>query len=178
MKLSKYTLNSKSEITNLFIETFTDSEGESEGRAIGDLVKTYFTDTEEEDFLCFVAKEGAKIVSSVFFTKLRFKNDIRAYILSPMATLSKFQGRGIGQKLIRFGLDNLREIGVEIVVTYGDPNFYSKVGFQHISEDIIKAPLKLSMPEGWLGQSLTSDNIKVLDEKPTCVSALNKPELW
>ena len=35
-----------------------------------------------------------------------------------------------GQQLINFGLAHLKEIGVELVFTYGDMNFYSKVGFK------------------------------------------------
>jgi len=64
------------------------------------------------------------------------------------------------------------------VITYGDPNFYSKVGFSVISEKNVPAPLKLSYPEGWLGQSLINDRIDPIAGKSHCVEALNKPNLW
>jgi len=38
------------------------------------------------------------------------------------------------------------------------------VGFQQISEDIVKAPLKLTQPEGWLAQSLQSDVIDIEED--------------
>jgi predicted N-acetyltransferase YhbS len=65
-----------------------------------------------------------------------------------------------------------------VAITYGDPSFYSKVGFQPLSENSIRAPLKLSIPEGWLGQSLNVNSIPTLNERPTCVKAFNDPALW
>jgi len=67
---------------------------------------------------------------------------------------------------------------VELIFTYGDPKFYSKVGFNLISEKLVKAPLKLTYPEGWLGQSLVSDNIEAISGHSYCVEAFNKPEYW
>ncbi len=87
-------------------------------------------------------------------------------------------GKGIGQKLINFGINELKENGVQIVFTYGDPAYYSKVGFNQITEEIVKAPLKMSQPEGWLGQSLVSDKIEPIAGNSSCVEALNKAEYW
>jgi predicted N-acetyltransferase YhbS len=63
-------------------------------------------------------------------------------------------------------------------MTYEDINFYSKVGFNPISEEIVKAPLKLTYPEGWLGQSLVSNTVGPMVDQPSCVTALNKPHYW
>ena len=178
MELLTYHTSNIKEINQLFINTFTDSEGEPEGVIIGKLVNDYMTITDAKDFYCFVASEDKQIIASVFFTKMTFESDIKAYILSPMAVLTEHQRKGIGKKLINFGLNILKEDGVEVVITYGDPNYYSRVGFKHISEDIIKAPLKLSYPEGWLAQSLTGNKLEPIAGKPKCVDALNIPELW
>jgi len=88
------------------------------------------------------------------------------------------QGQGIGQQLIRFGLDELRVRGEELVFTYGDPNYYSKVGFKAVPEKTAKAPFALSQPEGWLGQSLTTVAIEPLPGYARCVAAFNEPDLW
>ncbi len=138
------------------------------------------TTTKDSDFHGFVAiNDDEKIIGSVFFTRISFnKSDINAFILSPMAIQTNSQGNGIGQKLINFGLEILKENKVELVFTYGDPNFYSKVGFKQITEKLVKAPFKLSFPEGWLCQSLSSDKIKPISGKSSCVEALNKPDLW
>jgi putative acetyltransferase len=63
-------------------------------------------------------------------------------------------------------------------INNGDPGFYSKVGFRPITEKLVKAPLKLMYPEGWLGQSLLSDEIEPITGNSHCVDALNKPEYW
>jgi len=61
---------------------------------------------------------------------------------------------------------------------YGDPNFYSKVGFSAIDEKLVPAPLNLEYPEGWLAQSLVGDEIEPIAGKSYCVEELNKPEYW
>ncbi len=178
MKFSEYNSRKIEEINHLFIKTFSDSEGKSEGLVIGELTNNFMTNTDADDFYCFVARENNEIIGAVFFSKLTFESGVKAYILSPMATLTKHQGKGIGQKLINFSLDVLRKNGVELAVTYGDSNFYSKVGFKQITEDIVPAPLELSYPEGWLGQSLIGDRIDPIVGKSYCVEALNKQDLW
>lgn len=64
------------------------------------------------------------------------------------------------------------------MLIYGNPNFYSKVGFQKITEAIVKAPLKLTYPEGWLAQSLISNEITPIKGNSTCVTALNNQKYW
>jgi predicted N-acetyltransferase YhbS len=117
-------------------------------------------------------------VGSIFFTRLSFDILLDAFLLSPVAVHTDHQGKGVGQRLIGFGIDQLKKKGVKLVFTYGDPNFYSKVGFRHISEDIVKAPFKLAQPEGWLCQSLDDGEIASLSGSLRCVKALNNPEYW
>jgi predicted N-acetyltransferase YhbS len=38
----------------------------------------------------------------------------------------------------------LRQRSVAFVVTYGDPGFYGKVGFQALSEDTVQAPIEVA----------------------------------
>lgn len=65
-----------------------------------------------------------------------------AFILSPVAIATSEQGTGIGQQLINYGLDHLKSLKVSLVFTYGDPNYYSKTGFNHIADSIVKAPFE------------------------------------
>jgi len=179
MELSTYHPNNIQEIKRLFVKTFSDSEGESEGLLIGNLVDDLLNNTANHDLYSFGATENEKIIASIIFSKLTFENDVlNAFLLSPVAVHTNYQGKGIGQKLISFGLNSLKENGVKLAFTYGDLNFYSKVGFSFIPEKLVKAPLKLTYPEGWLGQSLGSDEIKAIIGDSYCVEALNKPEYW
>jgi len=70
------------------------------------------------------------------------------------------QGRGVGRKLIGFGIEALMKDGVELALTYGDPAFYSTIGFQVVKETVVPAPMPFRYPQGWLAQSLTGDEIE------------------
>ena len=156
--------NSHQEITDLFTSVFTSSEGEKEGRLIGKLVSELSSGIDNQEIICFGTYEEESIIGVIFFT--------------PVAISTKHQGKGVGQALINYGLNEIKNRSVAVVITYGDPSFYSKVGFQNLSEDVIQAPLKLSMPEGWLGQSLSEDPIPTINERPRCVQEFNDPVYW
>ena len=179
MKISRHYPYEIEEIQQLFTKTFTDSEGQAEGLLIGNLVAELMTQEEPAVVQCYIAKQEEEIIGCIFFSKLTFENeDINACLLSPVAVHTAHQGRGIGQQLIRFGLNALKEAGVSFVFTYGDIHFYSKVGFQIIDENVAKAPVKLSYPQGWLAQSLQEDTIKPIPGRSVCVETFNKPEVW
>jgi len=178
MKLLPFQLSNTEEIKQLFIKVFTDTEGQSEGMVIGNLTSDIMTITDTQDLYGFIATENEHIIGSIFFTRLTFESEDNAFLLSPVAIHTDYQGKGIGQKLINFGIDHLKKNKVGIVFTYGDPNFYSKVGFNQITEKTAKAPFKLSQPEGWLAQSLVGDKVEPIAGNSFCVEAFNKPEIW
>jgi putative acetyltransferase len=178
MKLLAYNPSDIEEIKQLFTRTFSDSEGQSEGILIGNLVHDLMTGTDGDDLYGFVATENEQIIGGIFFSRLTFENEINAFLLSPVAIRTSFQGKGIGQELISYGLNSLRDNAVVLVFTYGDPRYYSKTGFSSITEKLVKAPLKLSYPEGWQGQSLVCDEVEPIAGNSYCVDAFNKPEIW
>lgn len=178
MKLSSYRQSDATKINLLFKEVFSDSEGPAEGALIGDLVLELIETTQPEDIFGFVASEQTKLIGCIFFTRLSFITPVDACILSPVAVHTSYQGQGVGQKLINFGIDTLRKKGVKLVFTYGDPGFYAKVGFRQIPEDVVKAPFKLTHPEGWLCQSLDDSEIEPIPGNCSCVKALNNSRYW
>lgn len=165
-------------ITELFTSVFTASEGEKEGTLIGKLASELASTIDNDETISVGAFENNTLVGAIFFTRLHFKHAISVYMLAPVAISDEHQGEGIGQALIKSGLNELKKRSVHVAVTYGDPAFYSKVGFQALSENVLQAPQKLSMPFGWLGQSLTSEPIPVINERPMCVKAFNNPVYW
>lgn len=167
-----------SAIVELFVSTFTGSEGEAEGKLVGNLVKEMIAGSYGRDMCGFAAVDGEEIVGAIFFSRLVFERDIDVFILSPVAVRGDHQGRGIGQSLIDHGLREMKKRGVKIVTTYGDPAFYSRVGFRPLSRDVIPAPHELSQPEGWLGQSLDGDPIEKIPGPCSCVKALDDPAYW
>lgn len=166
-------------IVDLFTATFTASEGAEEGATIGALVHRLLSGTAPADIRVFTALDGDRPVGGVIFTRLRFADDPRpAVLLSPMAVIPDRQGEGIGQALIRHGLAALRAEGVELAMTYGDPAFYGRVGFQPVTPATVPPPFPLSQPVGWIGQSLTDADLPILPGPSRPVDALNDPTLW
>ena len=95
-----------------------------------------------------------------------------------MAVAPDHQGKGVGQKLLTNALHALRDEGFMVAVTYGDPNFYSRVGFVPVTTEMVPPPQHLTMPEGWIAQSLTDAALSPLAGPSTCAPALNHPEFW
>ncbi|MBH1943501.1 N-acetyltransferase [Erythrobacter sp. YJ-T3-07] len=166
-------------VEQLFIATFTQSEGVEEGRVIGDLVRDLLSNTPSGDLRTFYAYHADRIVGAAIFTRLTYRDDNQVvFLLSPMAVDADCQRQGIGQKLIQFALNQLRDEGVDIAITYGDPEYYKRVGFLPISQEQARPPLQLSMPHGWIGQSLSGSKTMSLAGPSFCVPALNKSDVW
>jgi predicted N-acetyltransferase YhbS len=166
-------------IIDLFTRTFTASEGPEEGALIGGLVRNLLASTAEQDRFVFKAEDGAAVVGAILFSRLSYEQDERTlFVLGPVAVATDRQRQGIGQRLLRHGLASLRNAGVDIVMTYGDPRYYAKVGFRPISETDARAPFALKHPEGWLAQSLTDRAMTPLKGPSRCVEALNDPLFW
>jgi len=178
MKYKILNKNSQTEVTSLFTSVFTSSEGEEEGKLIGSLASELSSNIDNKEIICFGAYEEESLIASIFFTRLRFSNGILVYMLAPVAVSAEHQRKGVGKALIQYGLNELKNCSVTVAITYGDPSFYSNVGFQPLSENTIKAPVRLSLPEGWLGQSLTNGPIPAINERPTCVREFNDPVYW
>ena len=179
LELTIWNTHHTQEITDLFTKTFTDSEGKTEGDLIGNLAHDLMTKANKNTLRVFIAQEKDVIVGCIFFSEMTFqKSSQKVYLLAPVATLTQYQGKGIGQKLINYSHNELKKNGVQLVITYGDINFYSRVGYKHINEETVKAPLKLSYPEGWLAKSLLDDKIEPIKGNSFCVQELNKPEYW
>jgi predicted N-acetyltransferase YhbS len=178
MKLTAYSPDQSQEVIKLFTDVFSDSEGQEEGQLIGQLVTELIDTTDPDDLLGYVSISAGRIVGCIFFSRLTLRSGKIAFILAPVAVASQQQGKGIGQELIDFGIQQLRSHDVELVFTYGDPDFYSKVGFGKIGEDVVRAPRKLTYPDGWLAQALKGEGIAAELGVAKCVSAFNKQEYW
>ena len=177
MELSEFDLSQKQSVVKLFNSVFSDSDGELEGKLVADLVLNLITTTKPQSYIGFVALIDKKVIGCIFFSVLFLPVDKKAFILSPVAIDTKNQGKGIGQKLINHGIDKLKSNKIDFIFTYGDPKYYSKFGFNQISENIVKPPYKLSQPEGWLALSLFNEPIIPIDNIK-CIEALSDQKYW
>lgn len=167
------------EIVAVFQAAFTASEGVAEGNAVGELARQLLRATPAKDLFCFCVLSDESVAGSIVFSRVNYADDPRSvFILSPVAVAPNLQGKGIGQQMIERGLSSLREYGIDIALTYGDINFYSRIGFVRISQDEARPPHPLTHPEGWLGQSLSSPVFSPLRGTASCASALRDPAFW
>jgi len=178
MKFSLFDESKSHAAIDLFKRVFSASEGEAEGQVIADFVANLIATTAPRDLIGCIAEENDIVVGCIFFSRLTVPSGQIAFILSPVAVLTDVQSTGIGQNLIKYGLDHLKSLNINLVFTYGDPSFYSKTGFEQISESVVKAPCPLSQPVGWLAQSLDGQLIQPMAGPTICVEALNDPVLW
>ena len=86
--------------------------------------------------LSLVALEDGEVVGHVLFTPVTIRGetgDMPAIGLGPVAVLPERQNQGIGSRLIRAGLEEIRQQGHSVVVLVGDPRYYIRFGFEPAS---------------------------------------------
>lgn len=176
MEISELKSSNINEVIDLFKRVFSDSEGESEGEMIGQLVGDLLTD--KSRLISYIVTKNDEIIACICLSELLLSSKESAFLLSPVAVTTKEQGKGLGQRLINHAINQLKLSGLDFIFTYGDPDFYSRVGFEAIDEASVHAPFSLSYAHGWLAQSLNGKNIQLLSCKTQCVKALNKKEYW
>jgi putative acetyltransferase len=72
----------------------------------------------------------------VLFSPVEVDNsasNVRMVGLAPVGVLPEYQGQGVGSRLIRAGLEACREAGYDAVVLLGEPDYYSRFGFERAS---------------------------------------------
>ncbi len=167
------------DIIAMFLDAFSASEGPEAGGVIEALVAEMLSSLTINDMRVFSVVENGDILACIIFTRMTYPEDDRTvFVLAPVGVSTGQQGKGLGQRLIGHALQALRDSGVDVALTYGDINFYSKVGFAHITEADAQPPLPLQYPEGWLGQSLSAEQFKPLKGPSRCVGPLDDANHW
>lgn len=96
--------------------------------------------------LSMVAESDKEIVGHILFTKALIDNNKEQFetlALAPVSVLPKYQGMGIGSKLIQEGLKRAKEMGYKSVIVLGHDKYYPKFGFKVASKFGIKAPFEV-----------------------------------
>lgn len=86
-----------------------------------------------------VAALDERVVGHVLFSRMHI-GSVAAVALAPVAVLPEYQRRGIGERLIRRGLERLREMGEGMVIVVGHAGYYPRFGFSTEQAREIESP--------------------------------------
>lgn len=106
--------------------------------------------------LSLVAEVEQQIVGHALFSRMSIETEngsVSAAALAPVAVLPDHQRRGIGEKLIRYGLDSLRAQGERIVIVLGHPQYYPRFGFSSEKARALESPFP---PEAFMAMELSA----------------------
>jgi putative acetyltransferase len=125
-----------------------------------------------------VAELEKRIVGHILFSRMSIETDggsIAAVALAPMAVLPEHQRRGIGGRLIRHGLDCLRQSGEHIVLVLGHPDYYPRFGFSAAKARSIASPFR---PEAFMGMELSRGALQEIRGTVKYPAAFGLPDLF
>ncbi|MFH1724662.1 MAG: N-acetyltransferase [Elusimicrobiota bacterium] len=87
--------------------------------------------------LSLVADRGGEILGYAMFFQASIAADAQAGThppqtagLAPIAVRPQFQRQGVGERLVRHGLERCRFVGFDLVFVVGPPRYFSRFGFQ------------------------------------------------
>lgn len=89
-------------------------------------------DEDGDTLVSLVAERDGAIVGHVLFSRMNIEADdavLSGAGLAPVSVVPELQGQGIGDALIRAGLDLLREQGIEIGFVLGHEAYYPRFGY-------------------------------------------------
>jgi putative acetyltransferase len=93
--------------------------------------------------LSLVAESDGFVVGHILFSRMSIETPdgtIPAVALAPMAVSPRYQRQGIGGRLVRRGLDTLKDRAERIVIVVGHAAYYPRFGFSAASAAGLESP--------------------------------------
>ncbi len=110
--------------------------------------------------LSLVAALDSRIVGHILFSRMAIDTPsgaAAAVALAPLAVLPRYQRQGIGGKLTRQGIDQLRGMGERLVIVLGHPAYYPRFGFSTASARSLESPFP---PDAFMALQLVPGVLK------------------
>ena len=112
-------------------------DGPAEARLVDDLR------ADGDALVSLVAEIDGAVVGHILFSPLPIRSAHRvsqAAALAPLAVAPAHQGKGVGSRLARDGIDACRRLGLDGVVVLGAPAYYGRFGFSAEAAKDVGAP--------------------------------------
>jgi putative acetyltransferase len=96
--------------------------------------------------LSIVAEVDGDIVGHLLFSNILIEGPTEQYeslALAPMAVDPMLQRRGIGTRLVEYGLEKSRALGFSSVIVLGHKDYYPRFGFTRASAWGIRCPFEV-----------------------------------
>ena len=176
--------NEQADIEKIHNAAFKKTEGAEKAREIARLVHDLFNDETAMPIHSLVAVDNGKLIGHVLFTKVTITDcpvEVDAQILAPLAVMPDYQSTGIGGRLIKAGLDLLKQAGTDLVFVLGHIDYYPRSGFINDAKRLgFEAPYPI--PEefagAWMVMGLSPGSIDRAGGTVKCSDVLNQPEHW
>jgi len=158
--------------------------GEKQGPEIEQLVDDLLKDPTARPLLSLIAEDDGLPVGHVLFTQTQIEGSeasISSAILAPLAVVPEVQAQGVGGQLIKEGLRQLKEAGVDLAFVLGHPEYYPRHGFKPKAGALgfeATYPIPEKDAGAWMVQELRPEIIGSVQGKVICCDALNKPQYW
>lgn len=157
--------------------------GELQGKEIAELINDLLADPTAQPILSLVVTADDDVVGHILFTSAGIKHSqrkISSAILAPLSVAPEYQNRGIGGRLIKEGLRQLKAAGVELVFVLGHPGYYPKWGFTAAGIKGFDAPYPIppDNSSAWMVQALHPGIIGSVCGQVMCAEVLNDPKHW
>jgi putative acetyltransferase len=167
------------DIDNVFLVEKMAFGQEEEAKLVLDLLN----DPTARPLCSLLAVDKETAIGHILFTAARLQGsraDLWISILAPLAVIPEYQNQGVGGALIRHGLQNLQDAGVDLVFVLGHPGYYPHYGFKPAGELGFEAsyPIPPENAEAWMVQELRPGVIGSVSGKVRCADMLDKPEYW
>jgi len=148
-----------------------------------DLVLDLLADPTARPRLSLAAFVQENIVGHILFTKVLLSNSnppVSSAILAPLAVKPAYQNQGIGGLLITDGIQELKDMVVDLLFVLGHPEYYPKFGFIPAGNEGFEAPFPIpqEFAAAWMVQELSPGAIHHNSGKVKCAEALNDPRYW
>ena len=153
---------------------------EEEGRLIAELAGNLLSEESDPTTVTLVAEIDGEVVGHVAFSPVYAGGQKKClgYILAPLAVKPKYHNSGIGSKLTKDGIARLSEMGINLFLVYGDPDYYGRFGFGAEAASGFVPPYELKYPFGWLAFLRSQGGGVEQPVQLSCVESLRTPELW